>query len=340
MKSIFAGIDGRIKVDALVSTGAWNWLVSYKDFRTKGGIKLLNYMVNARKNAPQDSVFMLDSGAFSIWNSGACIELWEYINFVLEWQTIFNGCICLDVIDHPVASEVNHRIMKLAGCKNILPVFHSGEPLLVLEKFLDWEYQFFCISPNNSWSTRDKLKWMKRLSKFKFKNVKTHILGFGSPKISRFEYIYSFDTTTWIMIAAVGNIICEDRKVVGVSESQNKLENKMSFQNSAAERKEMILKRCASIRCSLDDLKTSHTARLKFNASTLKNDLLHKPNLHFTLDLFEDSTSSFGYLDSSIDAIFCNEYLNASALTLFSEKSEYLVPRKEPAKTGSSKVRI
>ena len=340
---VFAGIDNRIKVDALCRAHAWNWLVSFKDFRTNGGIKLLKYMLEMRHDAPGDSVFLLDSGAFSVWNTGISISLWEYIEFVLKWNDVFTACICLDVIDNPIVSEINHRVMQLAGCKDIMPVFHSGEPQKILEMFSGRNYGYVGLSPNNAWPTRDKIMWLDSIAYTVSKlNMRNHLLGCSSlPLISQFgNMIYTFDSTSWILVGALGNIIdpITCTSIWGISQQQNTPQNPKAFRYTTREVVNAVEQVCNTLTINIDDLCSSDRARYSYNASLLSSFVFTSyQERSRPLDLFSPDTD-YGYIAPTSAQLFNDKYLDAEALRLFKTRAEIHIDT-IGAGTGSSNIR-
>jgi hypothetical protein len=75
---------------------------------------------------------MLDSGAYSAWNSGLTIDINELIEAILKGS--WDLAVTLDVIGDPHASLKNALQMKAAGC-HAMPVFHVGEPWEILDEY-------------------------------------------------------------------------------------------------------------------------------------------------------------------------------------------------------------
>lgn len=74
--------------------------------------------------------WVLDSGAFSVWNAGGTVDLHEYIaacKMVLAGQNPPTQVFALDVIKDWKASLANTRKMWAAGVE-AMPTYHSGEP--------------------------------------------------------------------------------------------------------------------------------------------------------------------------------------------------------------------
>jgi hypothetical protein len=81
--------------------------------------------------------WMLDSGAYSAWNSGKQIDLSEYIDFCKKLkksdQTL-SEIIALDVIGSDRGSLANAHAMKAAGVE-AMPVFHIGDDWGILREY-------------------------------------------------------------------------------------------------------------------------------------------------------------------------------------------------------------
>lgn len=78
----------------------------------------------------------VDSGAFSVSQKTAAIQLKEYIFFLKEYGHMINHYASLDVVGDGSQSLHNWRIMRKQGLYPI-PVYHDGEPLEILEEYAD-----------------------------------------------------------------------------------------------------------------------------------------------------------------------------------------------------------
>jgi len=85
----------------------------------------------AEYDAPPLST-MLDSGAFSAWQSGKTID----IDALIETANLggWDECVALDVIGDSAGSVRNSLYMKSKGV-NVIPVFHYGEAWSVLADY-------------------------------------------------------------------------------------------------------------------------------------------------------------------------------------------------------------
>lgn len=159
---------------------------------------------------------LLDSGAFSAWNTGKPIDLDEYIEYILLNREHVDAYINLDVIPGnpgktPTPAEVelsaeeswkNFEYME-SSCLSPLPVFHQGERFYWLKKMVDHGCKYICISPANDRSTEQKIQWLDKVFDYLCDEhgdcpVHTHALGVTSADIM-FRYPWhSVDSTTWL----------------------------------------------------------------------------------------------------------------------------------------------
>lgn len=86
----------------------------------------------------------LDSGAFSVKETGNPINIQEYIAYIKKHEKEVKVYANLDVIGDPVATWENQKIMEDAGLRP-LPVYHPrSDPLKYLHKCLD-NYDYFAV---------------------------------------------------------------------------------------------------------------------------------------------------------------------------------------------------
>jgi hypothetical protein len=72
---------------------------------------------------------MLDSGAFSVQNAGAAVDMGAYRAFIEEKGSFYDSIAGLDVISDWRKSVENWRAMEDLG---VFPTFHEGEPFELL----------------------------------------------------------------------------------------------------------------------------------------------------------------------------------------------------------------
>ena len=173
-------------------------------------------------------LFILDSGAFSVWNKGGMINFQEYVDYCKKYPDC-SYYVNLDVIPG-VAREKrsitpegveesckksweNYRHMLAEGLpkSKVIPVYHQNDPIKWLDKYLDFGSPYIGISPANDHGTNAKLRWMKTLRKYLFDGagrpvVKTHGFAVTSYDLMKFWDWYSVDSASWKLFAAWGSM--------------------------------------------------------------------------------------------------------------------------------------
>jgi hypothetical protein len=188
-------------------------------------------------------LLLLDSGAFSVWTQGAHIDLDDYISFCED----FPDCsyyVNLDVIPGTPGKKasltqesveasckagwVNYKQMiDRLGMDKVIPVYHQGDPIKWLDKYLSFGVQYIGISPANDRQTSGsrhkatfagrgspsttKLQWIKSLRQFLFDGagrplVKTHGFAVTSYDLMKSMEWYSVDSASWKLAGAWGEI--------------------------------------------------------------------------------------------------------------------------------------
>lgn len=118
---------GQRGVDALPDTSLPAILVSY--------YYITGFLDQQEKYRYRD--WMMDSGAFSAYNSGAEIDLHEYIDIchlLRKEDPTLAEIIALDVIGSGEGSLKNAIVMREAGL-DVIPVFHIGEDWGILKEY-------------------------------------------------------------------------------------------------------------------------------------------------------------------------------------------------------------
>jgi hypothetical protein len=148
---------------------------------------------------------IMDSGAFSAWNSGKVIDREEYLRFIKTLpEDVFK--INLDVIPRTGATTAeklkcieegfNNFKYLSARVENVVPVHHYGEDISWAKKFLNFT-DYICISPANDTPEAVKQTYFKYIFSELPKGVKTHTLGYSSlDGLSLFPF-YSLDSISF-----------------------------------------------------------------------------------------------------------------------------------------------
>lgn len=134
------------------------------------------------------NTIMIDSGAFSAWNSGKVIDREAYLKFLKKLpDEVFK--INLDVIPKTGSSQEeklkcidesfkNYLYLK-SHVKNVLPVHHYGEHIDWARKMLN-ETDYICISPANDTHEGIKREYFEYIFSELDLKTKCHVLGYSS----------------------------------------------------------------------------------------------------------------------------------------------------------------
>jgi len=154
----------------------------------------------------------LDSGAYSAFTKGVELELdmyAEYIHSADIWTCISN---LDDIGGNAQLTYDNQKALESLGC-NVCPVFHVGDDIKWLIKYLDEGYDYVFIGGMVHRSTKYLTGWLDDVWSHYLTNsdgtprVKVH--GFGLTTVDlMFRYPwYSVDSSTWLMTGIFGNCI-------------------------------------------------------------------------------------------------------------------------------------
>jgi hypothetical protein len=202
VKFFFSSPNKGRDLPILTSEGAKNFLVSY-------GVSAKSEWKNY--DAP-DHTIMIDSGAFSTWNSGKVIDFDAYIDFCLDVISKAEGtiyCVGLDEIPGspgqvPTQIERENAVQKtLANLKYALskglvtiPVYHQHEPLEVLDEYLKL-VEYVGLSPANDQSMKARFEFMDNVYAHLRRPIKAHSFGFSSWQVLERYPLFSCDSTSY-----------------------------------------------------------------------------------------------------------------------------------------------
>lgn len=164
-----------------------NILIAYPYF-TKHELEALKRIHNL------DYKLIIDSGAFSVWNSGKIITLDQYCDFLKDIKSKIKiyKAVQLDVFGNPKQTLINYKKMLDRGFTDIMPVFTRGDTLEVLEYlYTKTDYIMFggiVIGGQN----RNYIKWFQDQNKGR----KSHWLGFCTSDYLKYFKPYSCDGST------------------------------------------------------------------------------------------------------------------------------------------------
>ena len=151
----------------------------------------------------------LDSGAFSAWTQKVEINIQDYITFIKTHEGAIDIYANLDVIGNAKGTWKNQLIMEGEGLTP-LPVFHSGEDVKFLHKYVE-RYEYICLGGMVGSSTAQLIFWLDEhfpltCNKDGLPKVKVHGFGLTSlPLMLRYSW-YSVDSTSWVVTGRMGSI--------------------------------------------------------------------------------------------------------------------------------------
>lgn len=167
--------------------------------------------------------FMLDSGAFSVWNNGGHIDLFSYMLFAKRLrQALPPECelnvVNLDVLPGKVGekpTDEQREQSAIDGWENMLElqkeglkvihVYHQHERLEWLDKMRN-HLDYIGISPANDVSMPEKLQFMDSCYAQIKDTIKTHGFAVTSPdQLYRYP-LYSADSSSWVAPARFGAV--------------------------------------------------------------------------------------------------------------------------------------
>ena len=158
----------------------------------------------------------LDSGAYSAWNAGKTIDIFDLIR---ESKTGgWTESVALDVIGDAEGSVRNSMIMKAMG-SNAYPVFHYGDP---------WEHLLFYkenfakvgLSCRFGEAEKDSLKWLDKCYA-KAWPYKFHSFGWTKEEVLYRYPFHSADSSSWATTPSMygrWKYMGSRRKVIGTSQ--------------------------------------------------------------------------------------------------------------------------
>ena len=158
---------------------------------------------NLKARDPSTFRLIVDSGAFTAWNTGKEISLEDYMKFLKtipsEWDY---KAVQLDVFGNPEGTYVNYHKMLDAGFTDIMPVFTRGDTLERLEEFYSYtDYIMFggiVIGGENT----NYVKWFCEVNKERH----AHWLGFVNVPFIKHYKPYSVDSSSIKSAARFGNL--------------------------------------------------------------------------------------------------------------------------------------
>jgi hypothetical protein len=141
--------------------------------------------------------FFADSGAHSARTLGSALVLEDYAAWLIKWHPWFTIYANLDVIGGPDGTWANQRRLEDTHGLHPMPVYHTGEPISVLERYIEHGYTYIALGKllGNPYA---RIKpWLERAFRVAAGRAVFH--GFGLTVWSALQEFpfYSVDSSSW-----------------------------------------------------------------------------------------------------------------------------------------------
>lgn len=231
----------------------------------------------------------IDSGAFSAWTKGAKVNVKEYISWLNERADDINLCGQVDVIpgdrvfgttpkqvrEAAQSTWDNYLFMRkrLKNPDSLLYTFHVGEPIEFLKQALEWRdengnpipYMAFGGMVGKPAKIRDIFleKCFRTIRESSNPNIKVHAFGMTDFDLLEKYPIYSADSTSCIMVGAMGNVMSD---YGNIAVSNNQIHDKNHYSHLPKKAIEDFNKTIQEFGFTLDELAEHRDNRILFNA--------------------------------------------------------------------------
>ena len=233
----------------------------------------------------------LDSGAFSAFTKGVQVDIRGYCDYIkrnLDIIENIDGALCASVLDgigDPLKTWQNQQTMEQMGVRP-LPCFHYGED----ERYLEWyiqNYDYITLGGMVPISTPQLFHWLDRIWEKYLTDgsgrarLKVHGFGLTAQALMERYPWYSVDSSSWVQIAANGNILVPGLGAWPVSSNSPTVKQHNRHLNTIPElQREGLVKRIAEQGFDIERLQVEYVSRWTYNcwAFTDINDrLMDKP---------------------------------------------------------------
>lgn len=219
MRIVFADPRPRQIRECLIECGVQHYLASqfYPD-SLRSALTLSETIIQP--------TLIIDSGAFSAWNTGQAVDLVAYGNTIQRFRRDHGhrfselAFVNLDVIPGkqgdlitPLMAEdaaqvgwQNYEYLRQITGETIIPVYHQGEEVRWLKKMVDAGSTYVGISPSNDEMTTARDQWLEYVFRFAPKNVRVHGFAVTSPTLMLHYPWFSVDSISYKLAAGYGKM--------------------------------------------------------------------------------------------------------------------------------------
>ena len=268
------------------------------------GFKLLYSQINNRTSlnktleVPKDKRggLLVDSGAHSAHTKGIELDLDEYISYVnanidnIDYYVQVDKIpgkylkpkTMQDFIEAPMLSWENYKYMREQSkdCDKLIPVFHQGEDLKWLSNMLEARFdgepiKYIGLSPRGDVAAMDKYLFCAQcfevIQNSSNPEVKTHAFGMTSLKLLEKLPFYSADSTTYLHVAAYGQVWTPYGKIGISKENIAHSTSNLNYYHMDKKQRKKLEDYFDSIGFTVEELAESHVPRTKASALYCQN---------------------------------------------------------------------
>lgn len=156
------------------------------------------------------SIF-LDSGAYSVFNSGVEINIDSFIDFAKEHRGELDAIASLDVLGDPEGSLANYKYTIKRGL-DVWPTYHFGEPDRILQEYVE---NTNCICVGGVAGTGIHPTSIAKNLWFimtRYPGLNIHVFGVNCFDVLMPIPIYSVDALTWRSGSRFGDVFINGKR--------------------------------------------------------------------------------------------------------------------------------
>lgn len=196
-------------------------------------MKQLDWLRLPIQDTSEHPYILLDSGAYSVWRSGANVSDTKYVDYCKTVKDMTLACVNLDTIpgawgQRATAEQVEQACvdsfvmwerLRATGA-HVMPVYHQTDDVKWLHTYIEAGADYIGISPTDSFAPPIRHQWMIDIHQYMRESgirlnedVFTHGLGVFSPKavmpdeIGQNVGFWSADASTLIRYVAIKRIL-------------------------------------------------------------------------------------------------------------------------------------
>jgi hypothetical protein len=265
-----------------------NWIIENKKSRLYSFLNDKSSFKRYNEKEFRGHMF-IDSGAFSAWTRGDVINVKDYITWLnnnsnhlhlfgqvdsIPGDRVF-GATPSQVKEASRKTWENYLFMRkrLNKPDGLLYTFHVGEPIEFLQNALEWKNDNGDYIPyialggmvGKPRHIRDTFleKCFITIRQSSNPNVKVHAFGMTDFELLEKYPIYSADSTSWIMVGAMGNVMTD---YGNIAVSNNYKNNANHYSHLSQENIDNFNQLIHQFGFTLDDLAEVTNNRILFNA--------------------------------------------------------------------------